>query len=551
MDTVMIGIQAAMITSAPGGTDMMGIPADGESFSAVLASTAASAVTNGTEGQVPANGQLSAETQSPIAEDGYAVPENLPAGGNMLTEALKNMEGLDKAIRDSLRMLLKRVIDSFKGSQDGTERKTDLFAVIFVSREDFGDILTPGSILEDISDMDLLGAEILNGLGEEIEEFIPEDTDDSEVIEETLYKIVDGVVEVVSEILEDENDIDESIAEEAVASLMGIPDLESFALEAPEVQTEYVQRIAEAFKAPMEAINETAPEKVPEAEKLYSEFAAEITVKAEAEVKTGNVSETAASVKTGFAAYRVNDAGKQINAISEKASVPEEISEDIPEAAAETVKVSWENSETVTAERTVISDNITPASADETDRKPEIAVEAAAVTAAPVHTERADVPETEPVREISYKSADIQVRETILAEISDIPEGDAVKELVLILRPKELGQVAVKLTKENGVLSVILSAQYNEVGRMLADRAAQLGNTLQSENVKVGSVNVVEPGSAAEQMGLNFTDRGFGFAGNQSGTGNSYRGSGSAEDQQAETEDIEIIKEVRSWTTIA
>lgn len=543
MDTVMIGIQAAMITSAPGGTDMMGIPADGESFSAVLASTA-SAVTNGTEGQVP--GQLSAETQAPIAEDDYAVPENLPAGGNMLTEALKNMEGLDKAIRDSLRMLLKRVIDSFKGSQDGTERKTDLFAVIFVSREDFGDILTPESILEDISDTDLLCAELLNGIGEEIEEVIPEDTDDPEVIEETLYKIVDGVVEVVSEILEDtsnaDEDIDESIAEEAVASLMGIPDLESFALEAPEVQTECVQRIAEAFKAPMEAIGETAPEKVPEAEKLYIEFAAEITAKAEAEVNA----DTAASVKTGFAAYRVNDAGRQINAISEKTSEAEEIT------AAEAVKVSEGNSETVTAERTVISDNVTPAAAaEDNDRKPEIAVEAAAVTAAPVHTERADVPETEPVREISYKSADIQVREVILAEISDIPEGDAVKELVLILRPKELGQVAVKLTKENGVLSVILSAQYNEVGRMLADRAAQLGNTLQSENVKVGSVNVVEPGSAAEQMGLNFTDRGFGFAGNQSGTGSSYRSSGSAEDQQAETEDIEIIKEVRSWSTIA
>lgn len=493
MDTAMIGLQTAVIAAAAGGGEITDIPVDGESFSAVLANTAA---TNATEGQIPAE------------DNDLTIPEDIPESGDMLTEAVKNIESLDGAIRDSLRMLLKRVIDSFRASQYGMERKTDMFAVIFVSSEDFGEMLSPW----DIPDADLLGAEILHGLGEMIEDEILEDMNTPEIIED--------VEEAVSEILGTDDETDENTAAEAVAAMIGVPaeTLETITLEAPEKQTEAVQRIAEAFKAPMEAVKEAAPERVPDAERLYSEFAAE------AAVKTEEAPEAVTSAKAGFAAYRVNDAGEQVSAISEKVSAAVE---ETPETAVSKAA----------------------------DEKIELSGEAAAVTVQPasIFTERADaeIPVTETT---AYETADIQVRETILEEISDMPEKDGVKELVLILRPRELGQVAVKLTKENGVLSVILSAQYNEVGRMLADRAAQLGSSLQSGDVKVKSVDVVEPGNAAEQMGLNFTDRGFGFAGNSGGTANggrngSYGGVDGEDGAAGETEEIEIIREAGVWWT--
>lgn len=502
MDTAIIGMQAAMAAAAAGVVDTAAIPADGESFSAVLAGTVA-AETGG------------AET---ITEKGSnAVPEDAPKG-DMLEEAVKNIESLDETIRDALRMLLKRVIDALKGSQDGTERKTDLFAVIFISDEDFGELLSP----EDIPDAQLLCAKILNRLGEVIESGISEDSG-TDVIKE--------IEDIVSAILGTDDDTDENAAAEAVAAMLGVPAeaLEDYTFEAAETQdgatTEAVQKIAEAFKAPMEAVKEAAPEKVPEAEKLYSEFAAEIAAKTEEAPET--------AVQAGFAAYRVNDAGEQVNAISEKAAETE------TSEAADTVVYREAKADDTAEDKNDIQNGYIP--------------EAAAMAAQPeMRVTETEIPETETVT-AAYEPADIQVRETILEEISDMPDRDGVKELVLILRPKELGQVAVKLTKENGVLSVILSAQYNEVGKMLADRAAQLGNALQDGDVKVKSVDVVEPGNAAEQMGLNFTDRGFGFAGNQNrgaaDGGNGSYGADGIDGAEEATENIEIIKEERVWWT--
>lgn len=510
MDTAMIGLQTAVIAAAAGAGEAVNVPVDGESFSSVLANTAA---TNVTEGNVPAE------------DGGYAIPEQAAESGDMLTEAVKNIENLDKAIRDSLRMLLKRVIDSFKASRDGTERKTDMFAVLFVSSDELGDTLYP----EKIPDIDLLCAKILGKIGDALESKISEDTDG----------VVKEIEDVVSAILGTDDDTDENAAAEAVAAMLGVPaeTLDDFTLEAPEEKAEAVQNIAEAFKAPMEAVKETAPERVSDAERLYSEFAAE------AAVKTEEAPEAVTSAKAGFAAYRVNDAGEQVSTISERASDTAEYTSKTEAPAAE-------------AEGTVVyRETAAPKAADEADGKTELNGEAAAIAVQPagIFTESADA-EMTVTEGTAYEPADIQVRETILEEISDMPENDGVKELVLILRPKELGQVAVKLTKENGVLSVILSAQYNEVGRMLADRAAQLGNSLQSGDVKVKSVDVVEPGNAAEQMGLNFTDRGFGFAGNSGGTANgggngSYNGVDGEDGAAGETEEIEIIREAGVWWT--
>ena len=145
-------------------------------------------------------------------------------------------------------------------------------------------------------------------------------------------------------------------------------------------------------------------------------------------------------------------------------------------------------------------------------------------------------------------------------EIAGFGDKDGVKELVLILRPRELGQIAVKLVKDANTVSVIMSAQYEEVGKLMTQRAAYLGESLAGKDYDVKEVQIVEPGNAAEQMGLNFTDHGFSFARNQggsndAGSGRSYSGEN---DGYGEIDGIEEIsadhgdirfREAKLWTT--
>lgn len=129
----------------------------------------------------------------------------------------------------------------------------------------------------------------------------------------------------------------------------------------------------------------------------------------------------------------------------------------------------------------------------------------------------------------------------------------------MVLKPENLGQVAIKLVKENGAVSVLLSAQYEEVGKLMAERAAHLGSSLQNKDVQVKDINVVDPSNAAEQMGLDFTNQGFSFMRNFGGSFSDSDGRGSYRadgidgieetDMVDMTENIEIIREARLWTT--
>ena len=93
----------------------------------------------------------------------------------------------------------------------------------------------------------------------------------------------------------------------------------------------------------------------------------------------------------------------------------------------------------------------------------------------------------------------------------------------------------------------------------MAERAANLGSSLQSKDVQVKDINVVDPSNAAEHMGLNFTNQGFSFARNFGGGFSDSDGSGSYRTDGIDgieetdvvdmTENIEIIREARLWTT--
>lgn len=157
------------------------------------------------------------------------------------------------------------------------------------------------------------------------------------------------------------------------------------------------------------------------------------------------------------------------------------------------------------------------------------------------------------ITETTAESIQVQVTEVITEKLADM-KTDGVEELTMILKPENLGEVAVKLIKTNGAVTVLLTAQYDEVGKAMADRAAALTSSLQNQNYNVKEVLVVAAGNAAEQMGLDFTNQGFNFAQNRGGSqssGDNYRGIDGI-DGIEETEAVTgtaKLKEAKLWTT--
>lgn len=156
--------------------------------------------------------------------------------------------------------------------------------------------------------------------------------------------------------------------------------------------------------------------------------------------------------------------------------------------------------------------------------------------------------------ETTAQSVQVQVTEVVTERLMNMNDDNGVEELTMILKPESLGEVAVKLIKENGAVTVLISAQYEEVGKAMTDRAAALTSSLQNQNYNVKEVLVVAAGNAAEQMGLDFTNQGFNFAqnrgGNQNGNEN-YRGIDKI-DGIEETEAVTgtaKLKEAKLWTT--
>ena len=156
--------------------------------------------------------------------------------------------------------------------------------------------------------------------------------------------------------------------------------------------------------------------------------------------------------------------------------------------------------------------------------------------------------------EKTAESVQIQVTEVVTEKLSAMKINNGIEELTMILKPESLGEVAVKLVKENGAVTVLLTAQYDEVGKALADRAAALTTSLQNQNYNVKEVLVVAAGNAAEQMGLDFTNQGFNFAQNRgenqsSGTNNRrIEGIDGIEETEAVTGTAKL-KEAKLWTT--
>lgn len=111
--------------------------------------------------------------------------------------------------------------------------------------------------------------------------------------------------------------------------------------------------------------------------------------------------------------------------------------------------------------------------------------------------------------EVYRQLADFAVQQ-ITQSVSETTQNDAVRELVVVLKPENLGEVAVKITSDtSGAVSVVLAASNEEVGRALAANSAALTESFAKQNVDVQNVNVVAPSEAASYMGLDFSNQGF------------------------------------------
>lgn len=532
-NTVLFNLQAAAMAAAanssnqasqklPNGED---IP-EGMNFSDILASQNVQNAQMNTAENVEGTGVPAENEENPDVEE---------MDKGIFSDALKLIENADDGVKKALELLLKTVLNALRGSSDGEERKTDMFMILTDGSAGFSDE-------DDMSGDMLLGAEIMNRLGIMLDSEVEKETDPDLLLGE-LEKIVEQILGVGDE------DTDENTAADALAALLNIApeDVENFAFEDGSVKTEAVGNAAEAMKAPVKALEAEAPEKLSEAEKLYSEFAAEVVS------KTEDVPNTVS--RTGFSALKINNASEQVNNIGRKLySEPE--TEEIPvQALSEDHSGIGENSDA----------NKDSGSEGRSDGEVRTAAEIAAGASAENQTTvfvrdeiAAESTETKLSADTAF-SVENQVKDVVTDEIAEFGDKDGVRELVLILRPRELGQIAVKLVKDANTVSVIMSAQYEEVGKLMTQRAAYLGESLAGKDYSVKDVQVVEPGNAAEQMGLNFTDHGFSFAQNQGGSNAADGGRGYREnDGYGEIDGIEEIgadhgdirfREAKLWTT--
>ncbi|MDE6596396.1 MAG: flagellar hook-length control protein FliK [Oscillospiraceae bacterium] len=515
-NTVMLGLQAAVAAAA---VDVSGgvsaIPEGGESFSAVLASTTAQTGSGQGVQDNSAVQDSQAAGESSAAEDTAKVgnlsleKEDEDSSDSALGVILDILESTeDDGTLKGMKILAKAVLNAMMGENGSRKKKTDLFAFMGegydVFADDYNLFLTGTEMLSQIGialKADLMAAEekAESGLLSVI------GSEEEEDFMSSIDEIISKLDKIIKKLYSADDDTDENTAAEALAAMLGIPADTDLDYVLTPVKEQAIESAAEVLTSAKEIVAEESPEDVPKMEQLYSELTASVkSDKSEMEQSYG-VHE---AFNVNFTAVKINNAADQLKAIN---------GEEAAAAAVDAAAIRF--GESVTA-----ADTITE-----------------------VHTDPVDVEE--------------QITEAISERLFDMKEDNGTEELIMVLKPENLGQVAIKLVKENGAVSVLLSAQYDEVGKLMAERAANLGSSLQSKDVQVKDINVVDPGNAAEQMGLNFTNQGFSFARNFGGGFSDSDGRGSYRtdgidgieeiDGEDMTENIEIIREAGKWSTLA
>lgn len=529
-NTVMLGLQAAVAAaSADASAGLTAVPEGGESFSAVLAAQTGQTGQNVQAGSEQAVQENAAVQGDQTAEDNMALPtEETNSVGDLSLEAAEKMSSksaLDVIIEQleateddgtlkGMKILAKAVLNAVMGENGGRKKKTDMFAFMGegykLYTEDYDLFLTGTEMLSQIGialKKDLAAAEEMESetdaavvIGADAAELEAADAE-SEAMS-PIDEIISKLDKIVKKLYSADNETDENTAAEALAAMLDIPVETDLDYVFTPVKEQAVETAAEVLTSAKDIVAEARPEDVPRMEQLYSELTASVkSNKSETEQAQQNYGVHEA-FKVSFAAVKINNAADQLKAINGE----------------ETAAVV-----------------LNPTTVQIGGSVPETTEASVEVTAEPVEIES-------------------QITEKISERLFEMKEDNGTEELIMVLKPENLGQVAVKLIKENGAVSVLLSAQYDEVGKLMAERASNLGGSLQSRDVNVKDVNVVDPSNAAEQMGLSFTSQGFSFARNFGGgfseqdSRGSYRADGIESIDSGEmTENIEIIREAGLW----
>lgn len=533
-NTVMLGLQAAVVAAADASAGMTAVPEGGESFSAVLAAQTGQTGQNvqaGSEQAVQGNAVVQGDQ---TAEDNMSLPtEETNSVGDLSLEAAEQVSSKsaldvifeqleateDDGTLKGMKILAKAVLNAVMGENGGRKKKTDMFAFMGegykLYTEDYDLFLTGTEMLSQIGialKKDLAAAEEKVSetdaavvIGADAAELEAADAE-SEAMS-PIDEIISKLDKIVKKLYSADDETDENTAAEALAAMLDIPVETDLDYVFTPVKEQAVEAAAEVLTSAKEIVAEARPEDVPRMEQLYSELTASVkSDKPETEQAQQSYGVHEA-FKVSFAAVKINNAADQLKAINGE-----------PTNGTEAAAVM-----------------LNPTTVQIGGSVPEAAEASVEVPADPVEIES-------------------QVTEKISERLFEMKEDNGTEELIMVLKPENLGQVAVKLIKENGAVSVLLSAQYDEVGKLMAERASNLGGSLQSRDINVKDVNVVDPSNAAEQMGLTFTSQGFSFARNFGGGfsdtngGGSYRADGvNGVDGEDTTENIEIIKEARSW----
>ncbi|MCM1327897.1 MAG: flagellar hook-length control protein FliK [Ruminococcus sp.] len=521
-NTVMLGVQiAAAAAAADASGGIAAVPEGGESFSAVLAAANGQTVQAGQE--QAADGtvtdvQTEADAAAETAETGTVAVNTENAEENLSKTALDVIIGILESTEDDgtlqgMKILAKAVLKSMLGDSTA-KKKTDLFSFMGEGYDLWSD--TYGDY-----DMFLTGTELLSQIGTALKSDLAEavktmdtgwvavDVPDGEEtvspldgIIAKLEKIVNSLYSADEKKTDGGDEPDAVTAADMLAALLDVPaDVDLDYVLAP-AKEQAIEAAAETLTAAKEIVAEESPEDVPKMERLFEEVSAEFKYGKTATEREYTLPE---KFTVSFAAVKINNAAEQLKAINGQSTAEAAAMAAVPETVRTVSEVPEETAE--------------------------------------------EIPEAEPV--------ETQITEKITERLFEMKEDNGTEELIMVLKPENLGQVAVKLVKENGAVSVLMAAQYDEVGKLMAERAANLGGSLQSRDVQVKDINVVDPSNAAEQMGLNFTNQGFSFARNFGGSpereGSSYRNGGVSGiegiDVTETTENIEIIREARLWTT--
>lgn len=153
---------------------------------------------------------------------------------------------------------------------------------------------------------------------------------------------------------------------------------------------------------------------------------------------------------------------------------------------------------------------------------------------------------TQPQQEIKAMPIERQVTAQI-EKLITAENIDTTKELTIMLKPAELGQITVKLIKTDDAMSISIIAESAVTGKLLSDKLPTLISTLQDINPEVKDVSIVTPNQNASSFLDSFNTSHSG----QNSHSNSQQQSFSFTDEGTQKEDTvqqkQFIREGQLW----